>query len=316
MFDYLCKLFGDKNVIKYEYELFDLPMYMKIYSFEFIKLYNNKLIFMKSDGINIRSYSKHSKYIYEMTGMNTVLVLDKSKEIQRQNLIQNNLMFIEKNKCIFMPYVGLVFEKNKDKLSEEYTSLTYTDFIVSIAFIYLKNSTLKVNDLCNFTSINKMSVIRATRKLEYFNLIEKKTIDKSYSYKLIKSKKEYINEVIRLMKSPINTIRLIDKNKLPKSASLSSISALSKNTMISDDVVQTYAIQKDEYKKIKSITNEYMNGLIIPSNQVKLEVWNYNPRFCSINECAELVSVIKTIDEDDERVLQAVDEIKEKIINE
>ena len=167
-----------------------------------------------------------------------------------------------------------------------------------------------------FANTNKMTVIRTTNKLEALKLINKTKSNKAFCYQLKVSKKDYLNTILKLMKSPVYETRLIDKKHLPINAVLSSLSAISRNAMINDDDIKTYAISKEEYSKIQNLTEEYTKGLIIPNDTVKVEVWNYNPLINSKNNCAELISVIKTINENDERVLQSIEEIKEFIINE
>lgn len=316
MFNYLTILFGKNNVERFDISIEELPIYMHSYTYEYIKLYGRKLVFMKPYDIDINAYVNHSKLIYEKFQLTTVLVIEKSKEVQRKNLILNNLMFIEKEKYIFLPFIGIIFNECKEKLEEDIDELTYKDFIVSLAFIYSKNKILKVQDLCMFANTNKMTVIRTTNKLEALKLINKTKSNKAFCYQLKVSKKDYLNTILKLMKSPVYETRLIDKKHLPINAVLSSLSAISRNAMINDDDIKTYAISKEEYSKIQNLTEEYTKGLIIPNDTVKVEVWNYNPLINSKNNCAELISVIKTINENDERVLQSIEEIKEFIINE
>jgi hypothetical protein len=118
------------------------------------------------------------------------------------------------------------------------------------------------------------------------------------------------------MKSPIRIVKLIDKNDLPINALYAGVTAISKNTMLSEESVDTFAVSKEEFSEIENLCLDYEEGIIIPKHCVKLEVWNYNPNIKSINNCAELISVIKTINDYDERIIQAINDIKGLIINE
>ena len=118
------------------------------------------------------------------------------------------------------------------------------------------------------------------------------------------------------MKSPIRIVKLIDKNDLPINALYAGVTAISKNTILSEESVDTFAVSKEEFSEIENLCLDYEEGIIIPNNFVKLEVWNYNPNIKSINNCAELISVIKTINDYDERIIQAINDIKGLIINE
>ena len=316
MINYLISVFGKENVNIFNCDLGDLPIYMRKYEFDGIVLYGRKLLFMKPNKIDITAYNKHSKLISEKFNISTVLVLERSKEVQRNNLIKNNLMFIEKNKFIFLPYVGIIFNNKEELSKEDINELSYKDFIVSLSFIYIKKQELKVSDICMFSNTNKMTTTRALNKLVALGLIKKINNQKTYSYEISVSKDKFINTILEYMKLPIKCVRLINIIDLPNCALYAGISALSMNSMLNDDLVSTYAIEKKEYEKIEHLTKEYIEGIIIESNQVKLEVWNYNPNICSINKCAELISVIRTINEVDERVLDAIEIIKGRIVNE
>ena len=86
---------------------------------------------MKPYKLDIPAFKKHSSVIYEKFNCMTVLVLERSKEVVRRNLIDNHLMFIEKNKYIYLPYAGIVFNEVDSYGKDDIKELTYKDFIVS-----------------------------------------------------------------------------------------------------------------------------------------------------------------------------------------
>ena len=109
---------------------------MNSYEYELYTIFNKSFIFMKNKNeFNINSYLKHRIIIEEKYNCDTVLVLNNSKEVQRLNLINNKIMFIEKNKYIFMPAIGLVFSKPKNEDSN--IKLTSQENIVALSFLYI-----------------------------------------------------------------------------------------------------------------------------------------------------------------------------------
>lgn len=315
MYDYLTKIFNN-NVKKTQIDINGLPIYMRGYVYESVVLYGKKVVFMQPNRLNINAYKAHSRIISNEFGCDTVLVLSKSTEGQRKNLIDNGIMFAEENRYLFMPYIGLSFNQTKNNVDVQNIELTINDFLVSLMFVYRNNYLISTRDIIDTIKTNKMTVLRAIAKLESLKLIEKITYSKEYKYRLIIEKKPYINEILKIMKFPIRETHVIDKKLLPDTCVFSGLSALSKKTMLTDDEVQTYAIYKEDYEKLKNDALDYFEGAIIPSNCVKLEIWNYNPLIFSKDGCAELISVIKSIKDNDERVLGAIEDLKEKIINE
>ena len=97
MLEYLSYVFGKEHINKQRIEISGLPIYMNSYEYELYTIFNKSFIFMKNKNeFNINSYLKHRIIIEEKYNFDTVLVLNNSKEVQRLNLINNKIMFIEK----------------------------------------------------------------------------------------------------------------------------------------------------------------------------------------------------------------------------
>ncbi len=309
MFEYLCKMFGKDNIIKLNFNSTGLPIYMNSYEFASFKIFGKTFIFMKyKKDYNLNGYLKHSKVIENKYNCETVLVLNNSKEVQRLNLISNAIMFIEKDKYIFMPSIGLVFTKPKEEVNE--IKLTSQENIVALSFLYL-NDEITVKDIISSVNINKMTISRAINKLESINLVKHEIKGKIYCYSLCHNKKSYIDNLLKIMKNPIKQRVIVEENSIKRIALYAGLTAISNSSMLGDDIIKTYAISYDQAKSLYN-TKTYIKGLIIKPNESILEIWDYDPNIYSKNGNAEMISVIKTIDIDDERVENEIESIKEK----
>ena len=309
MLKYLSDMFGKEHINKQRIEISGLPIYMNSYEYELYTIFNKSFIFMKNKNeFNINSYLKHRIIIEEKYNCDTVLVLNNSKEVQRLNLINNKIMFIEKNKYIFMPAIGLVFSKPKNEDSN--IKLTSQENIVALSFLYIGDD-ITVKDIIKSSNINKMTISRALTKLESANLVKHEIKNKVYHYSLYEDKKTYINMLLKIMKNPIKQRVIVAENSLKGIALYPGITAISNNSMLANDQVNTYAIYDDDLDKVSNY-RPYMDGLIINSDEAILEIWDYDPSIYSKNGDAELISVIKTIRIKDERIENEIEVIKER----
>ncbi len=86
-------MFGKEHINKQRIEISGLPIYMNSYEYELYTIFNKSFIFMKNKNeFNIYSYLKHRIIIEEKYNCDTVLVLNNSMEVQRLNLIKNNVI--------------------------------------------------------------------------------------------------------------------------------------------------------------------------------------------------------------------------------
>ena len=113
------------------------------------------------------------------------------------------------------------------------------------------------------------------------------------------------------MKNPIKQRVIVAENSLKGIALYAGTTAISNNSMLANDQVNTYAIYDDDLDKVSNY-RPYMDGLIINSDEAILEIWDYDPSIYSKNEDAELISVIKTIRIKDERIENEIEAIKKR----
>ena len=96
---------------------------------------------------------------------------------------------------------------------------------------------------------------------------------------------------------------MVDENMV-----LASESALAEKTMLNPSKLITYAI--DEQKMDK---NQIQKELIDPKEQVKIELWSYDPKMFSNEKVADSLSVALSLRKiEDERIEEAIDEYIER----
>ena len=154
-----------------------------------------------------------------------------------------------------------------------------------------------------------MTMSRAVKQLEATGLFYttkegvNKVIESDYSgLKLYEKIKEY-------MTSPIRKIGYLNKAEVTADMVLAGDSVLAEVTMLNPNRVKTYAVY------IKSFAKEgLVNELIDPDEQVRVELWEYDPKQFSEDNMADRLSVALSFAEnEDERVEEAIEELLEGV---
>lgn len=133
-----------------------------------------------------------------------------------------------------------------------------------------------------------------------------KFIESKYGqYELFEKAKNYLS-------SPVRRVGYISKTQVTEDMVLAGETALSEKTMLNPNRVVTYAISEKNYDRTLLIEE-----LIDPDNQVRLELWAYDPKQFTEDNTADDISVaLSFIDTDDERIEEAADELLERRLQE
>ena len=84
--------------------------------------------------------------------------------------------------------------------------------------------------------------------------------------------------------------------------------ALAEKTMLNPGRVETYAIYHKMFDK-----RQLMKELVDPDKQIRLEVWEYDPKqFTDGNVADSLSVVLSLIENEDERIEEAIEELLER----
>ena len=270
------------------------------------------------------SYDFHTAYI----GNRRCIMLTPTEELQqidnvpvvfelvtvsnyrRKSLIENNIPFIT-TKQVFLPFIGtmLTDERSPKKLTGKFVYSTQQLFLL---YLYSKKKRLYISEAGKVLPFTAMTLTRAVKQLEATDLFliakdgVNKFIESKYNrYELFEKAEVYLT-------TPVRKAGYIDKTLVTENMVFAGETALSEKTMLNPNRIVTYAISEKDYDKTL-LTEE----LIDPDEQVRLELWAYNPKQFSEDNSADDISVILSFgDTNDERLEEAVDELQERRLQE
>lgn len=301
------ELFG----ISVTYKTWDKQSYLPLYisdSYDFYFAYIDTLpclmLIVKEELAPIPSLKKQIKRIQEIDNIPIVFVLASITSYRRKNLIENRISFIT-DKQAYLPFMG-TFLTEQTEVKKEVEKFMFSTQQLVLLYFYNGKQQLYMAEATKTLPYTAMTLSRCVKQLEATGLF---IISKDGVNKVIKAK--YDNAVLfekvrKYCSSPIRSVGYIESDKITKDMVLSGECVLSEKTMLNENKIKTYAIYHKLFDK-----KQLMNELVNPDKQVRLELWEYNPKQFSNDNMADPLSVILSFEnkDNDERIEEAIDEL-------
>ena len=210
-------------------------------------------------------------------------------------MIQNELNFIIEDKQVHLPSLNVSIRPETVKVSSR-TQLSGMSVNMLIREILLGDLTGKSKvEIATMFKTTKMSAGRAIEPLLENELCTeiKVGVVKKIEFK---ERLELWNYLKNNIKTPVKEIIFLDK--VPKALPLSGISALSKQSMLADDDLLTFASDKKAFKKKFANTEPVLED----SAKARIELWD-RPTTLQDDGCINILDTYLVLKESqDERV--------------
>lgn len=240
-----------------------------------------------------------------------VFVFDKLDSWHRRRLIDRNLAFVQPLKQIYIPEMFLQISDINRSENNRPVEIEKLSAPAQFAILYhLQVSSLEhklFQEIAQQLEYSAMTVTRIFKELSGLDLI---LIvggkEKAIQFKL--QGKELWQKVMPLMNSPVREVWHADFKKQESSFMLAGETALSNYSMLASPSRNTFAIGKDQFRKLKS---EGLNeGFDKKYGSERIEVWHYDPKLLSPENKVDKLSLYLSMNlEKDERIEAALEEL-------
>lgn len=247
--------------------------------------------------------------IQEIAPIPVVICVQAMSAFRRKSMIENKIPFIIEEKQVYLPFMGTFLQEKADILVRELDKFMVSSQLLFLLFIYQDDTELYLCEASKKLPYSAMTITRAARQLEKSGLfhMKKNGVNKILTCRC--SKKELYRQTKKYLSSPVLMAGYISKKKLTEKMVLAGSSALAKKSILNSGILSDYAVYRRDIDK-ESLSDELIN----PSEQVRVEVWKYNPNLFSKEGIADPVSVALSLsDEMDERVEAGIDEMLENL---
>lgn len=267
------------------------------------------LISPKEDLPTIPALKKQIQRIQQEEQLPVVLRVRTMSAFRRKSMIEHKIPFIIEEKQVYLPFMAAYLQRTADAepvVSEKFMVSTQVLFLM---YLYCSHEELYLADAAGKLPYSAMTITRAARQLEESGLfhIRKEGVNKILRSKL--PKRELYERAKCFLSSPVQASGFLDKEKVTENMALAGMSALAEKTMMNQDILIDYAIDKHECG-----FNTLQKELIDPHQQARIEVWKYPPRLFSENGMVDTISLaLSFLNEKEERIEQAVEEALEEV---
>lgn len=305
----LSNIFG----IQIKYEQWNkedsLPLYLTdSYDFQVASIDTQRCIMLtaKDELATIPALKKQVKRIQEVDNLPVVFVLPTVSSYRRKSLIENKIPFIT-DKQVYLPFMGTLLTEQKEPEKEIEKFMFSTQQLVLLYF-YSGKQQLYMAEATERLPFTAMTLSRAVKQLETVGLF---TVTKDGVNKVIEAKDDnalLFERIKRYCSSPVRTVGYLEKENLTEDMVLAGESALSEKTMLNPSGVTTFAIYHKLFNK-----KQLIKELVDPDKQIRLEMWEYDPKQFAKEKVADSLSVVLSLaDNEDERIEEAIQELLEK----
>lgn len=256
---------------------------------------------------SLPALKKQIKKIQEIDSVPVVLSLESVSAYRRESLIENRIPFITKKQA-YLPFMGAYLTEEAEEAGDMKKFMFSTQQLV-LLYLYRNKEKLYLSEAVKRLPFTAMTVSRAVNQLEKTKLFY---ISKDGVNKVIEAKydrRELFERMRIYLSTPVRRAAYLEKEKLTEAMVPAGETALAAQTMLNPSRVETYAV----YVKLADKTL-LVDELIDPDKQVRIELWEYDPKQFSDGTTADRLSVALSFSENrDERIEEAVEELLESV---
>jgi len=246
-----------------------------------------------------------------------VFVTDALASYERKRLIEQKVPFIVPGNQLYLPDLGLdLREYFRQRAPSTGTALSPSTQAILIAA--LMNEPLASDwqpaRLAADMGYTSMTLSRAVRELNAAGLVATRRMGRSQCLHRELPPQEIWEKARPLLRSPVRRTVWAQSDTLPANRHwrLAGLSALASASMLAEPRQPVYALSLSAWREaLKSGTHEMPE----PSDDAQeLQLWNYDPALVPDRDTVDPLSLILSLqDSTDDRVLQALDELKAQL---
>lgn len=267
------------------------------------------LLFPQEALSNISVLKKHILQIQKIEQIPVVLVLEGISEFRRITFLENKLPFIVDGKMFYLPFIGTYMVHGSDQGGMPIETYRPSSQIAFFYYLYAKKKELPLIELSEKLPFSTMSVNRAEKQLVESKLFQRYKDGVRIILQGNDDWQKLFERAKDFLKSPVRFIGYMDCRLITQDFMLAGVSALAEYTMLNPEPVKTYAIKSGEINR-----NDLQRELIDESKQVRVELWQYDPKILGKDGIVDPLSLAISLQENrEERVEQAVDEMLMKV---
>lgn len=266
----------------------------------------------KGDLPTLPAFKKQISIIKEIENVPIFLQLDVISSFRRQNLLENKIPFILKDKMVYLPFMATYLTNT---YHEETTveKLALASQLLFTWILYQNTNKYYISDAVESLDFSNMTLTRAYRQLCATQLFEEHKDGRKIFLTTNLSKVDLFNKMKPYLQSTFYTYGYILRKEITKDMIPAGEFAFSQQTHLNPPKLKTYVIEKKHNKNIKLQRECYSYD-----EQVELQIWKYNPLLFSQNKknIDDISLILSLLGNEDERLDIEIENLLKKIFKE
>ncbi|MDE6476143.1 MAG: hypothetical protein K2L08_04750 [Erysipelotrichaceae bacterium] len=247
----------------------------------------------------LTTLKKQMESIHSIEKLPIYIYLDSISYFRKENLLQNNIPFILKEKMVFLPFMATLITNEKFGISSPIKKLTLSAQLLFIWILYQEGDHYFINDALRTLKISNMTLTRAYRQLIATSLFTAYNVGRKIFLKTTFNKLDLFKAMKPYLQSPIKNKTYIMKKDFNKNMVLAGEALLSEYTFINPPQIPIYAVDSVYNKNLLT-----QQELIDKDQQIEVEIWKYDPLlFSNDQKHIDQISLITSfLNNQDERI--------------
>lgn len=260
----------------------------------------------------LSALKKQIALIKKIEDIPVFLNLNSISYFRKQNLIENKIPFILKDKMVYLPFMATLLTNEQCEENTKIEKLTLSAQLLFVWILYQNTDEFYINEALETINVSNMTLTRAYRQLCATKLFKEHKDGRKIYLTTHLNKLDLFHQMKPYLQSPIKKHGFILNTDVDNHMILSGESALSQYSFINPPKMKTYAIDKENSHHI-AIQKEYYSQ----EEQVQLQIWNYNPLLFSQDQknIDKISLIISLLDNVDERLDREIEQLLENIFN-
>jgi len=203
---------------------------------------------------------------------NQIASIQAIEDLPKQNLLQNNIPFILKDKMVFLPFMTTFLTNQKFEQNINVEKLTLSAQLLFIWILYQNENQYFINDALEVLDVSHMTLTRSYRQLVATTFFKEHKDGRKIYLTTSLNKDELFKKMRPYLQSPVKSQFYMMKDRRTQDMVLAGESALSQYSFINPPQIEIYAIDKANSKDLHT-----QKELFDKEQQIEVQIWEYDP---------------------------------------
>lgn len=315
MRDYIENTLHNKAEISAYADTHKLPLYLKAnYSLQIMEAAGVRcLLALPKERVNLATLRKQREQLKKLSGLECVLCFETENRYAQQKLLQEGIPFVMKGKQIYLPFLGAAITEQKKREIQKTERISFLTQRLALMAIYEGWARLSLSETAKKLNVSKMSVTRSFNELAGLDA-DMIAMRGKIRYFLFPGRKAFWQRMAPMLRNPVCKQYLLDEDAVGIHT-LGGMSAVCSYTLLSDNPYPTYALTREEAKRLR--IHEFA---LVPDGEIPsavIQVLGYHIPFAdgtAIDPLSAMLSLTPEV-KAEPRVEAALDQIVEAYVH-